>query len=140
MDEVFKRISGFYCKKKSDKDEPFFESKYCMFQLKLHDHKESDLDQRDGKGKILQEIKYDMSRHLNVFESKSSPVKIVNGIEIKKNIPLEEQDPNGLLTLTFNDVESYGTVKVELRVSVEELDADLSKSVRDLNRDSCIFP
>ena len=43
MDEVFKRISGFYSKKKSDKDEPLFESKYCMFQLKLYEHK-GDLD------------------------------------------------------------------------------------------------
>jgi len=81
-----------------------------------------------------------MSRHLNTFESKNTGVKLVNGIEIRKAVPLEEQDPNGVLTLTFHDVESYGTVKVELRVSVEELAADLSKSVRDLNRDSCIFP
>lgn len=81
-----------------------------------------------------------MSRHLNQFIENQPAVKMVNGIEIRRTVPLEEQDPNGTLTLTFPQVESYGTVKVELKVSVEELNADLSKSVRDLNRDSCIFP
>ena len=32
MDEVYKRISGFYTLKKSNI--PYYESKYCIFQLK----------------------------------------------------------------------------------------------------------
>jgi hypothetical protein len=35
------------------------------------------------------EIKYDMCRHLNAFEKKNS-VKVVNGIEIKRQLPIEE--------------------------------------------------
>ena len=69
--------------------EPTYESKWCVFQLKVYSHQlGKNIDDREGKGKIAGEIKYDMSRHLNPFEEKSD-VKVVNGIEIFKQLPIE---------------------------------------------------
>ena len=82
MDEVYKRISGFYTQKKSN--ENFYESKYCIFQLKQYDHDKTDSDKRDQNGgKIISEIQYDMSRYLNPFEAIEE--KEVNGVVIKNN-------------------------------------------------------
>ena len=82
-----------------------------------------------------------MSQYLNPYDA---PVeKLVNGVKISNNfVPIAQQDPKGILTLSFNNSDqALGTIKVDFTLEVEDLTLlDLSQSVIDFNRDSCIFP
>ena len=47
----------------------------------------------ENSGKIIGEIEYDMSRHLNPFDTDEScqKIKIVNGVEIRpSNVPIDQ--------------------------------------------------
>lgn len=104
MNEVFRRVSGFYS---NDKDFKTFNKKMCTFILK--EYKWTG-DKRDAKGTELGHCEYDMSSHIQLGISNDLPdfsnENQTKSIKTKK--------------IKFPKVKNYGDIVLEFTMQIRE--------------------
>ena len=139
MDEVFRRVSGFYSK---DRHFQTVEPKMCTFYLKEYKWKDG---LRSDRGIILGQLDYDMSKHVDKCCFEGPSTSSLNESELFKDISRTESKASACKIsekkrIKFPKVKNYGNILIEFTMHVQITEhSENKKNIRDFNKRNTVL-